>query len=168
MKLFKPAGQEVLRYESDLNIYTLKLQMKERLDKGNKSLPSLQGKFTNQHEFEVWPMDTIAYARKFQRPLPLVYIRGELIPNGNKTTIITQLVPYTAWIPLVFSVVLSLIGFFRFSETNNIATLIVSIFLLLILPFLLLRFIVSRKKELKKIFTQVFGFKHVKDFGDVY
>ncbi len=160
MKLFKTASQEIHQYSSDLDFYSLKLQMKERFTHSC----NLQGKFNNQYEFESWPIGDIAYVRKYQKPHPLVYIKGELIPNGAKTEVIICLVSYTVWVPVICSIITGLFGFFRFTESNNISILIVSIVLLFIFPFFLFHFINNQRERLKRNFSQTFGFRHVKVF----
>jgi hypothetical protein len=99
MKLFKKLSQEIYHYRSDSDIESLKLSMTERFTNSNK----LGGKFSKNYEFECWPIGEMAHINRHRKPIPLIYILGELIPNNSKTVIVICLVTYAAWVPLICS-----------------------------------------------------------------
>ncbi len=139
--------------------------MREKFAGSRKSNPtaiSINGKVTNNYEFEIWPVGEIAYTRKYQKPVSLVYMKGELIPNGGETAIVVQLVPYTAWAPLICSIVVGIISLFRFVEIKSIILLIASLILLLIVPTFIIGLILDKKERLKANLAKLFDFKHIK------
>lgn len=135
--------------------------MKEKFT--NSSI--LGGKFTSDHEFEAWSRISLRYeGSRPGKSNPLVYLKGELIPNGTKTEVMICIVPYPIWVVAICSIIAGILGYFQFIVSNNIVILIVSIFLAPIFPFLLLRFSISEKEELKRNFSESFGFQQVKAF----
>ena len=169
MNIFKKLGQQVYHYESCLEVYALKLQMRQKLAATSivdEDFPLLKGKFTKAYEFEIGPVGEIAYIRRPFGPLPLTYIKGELLPNGSKTAVLIQIVPYTAWVPLFCSMVVGLVGISQFAENKNATVLIVSLVLLLGVPVFFIRLILKQKERLRANFTCLFGFTLVKACGD--
>ena len=169
MNIFKKLGQEIYHYESGLDVYALKLQMREMFA-GARTLheesPLLNGRFTTQHEFEIWSLSEIAVTRRPGGPLPLTYIKGKLLPNGSKTAVVIQIVAYTAWVPILCSMVMGIVGLTQFAENRNAAVLIVSLVLLFGVPLFFRRLIIKQKERLIANFTRLFGFTLVKAFGD--
>lgn len=148
---FIKANPEIYRYSSDADIRSLKLLMEENFGHTGK----LEGKFTNEHAFECWAVGQIGYLNRPGKSQPLVYLTGELIPNGTKTEVVVQLVSYTIWVPMICSLIIGILCISRFVETGDAIVLVVSILLFLTPVFLL--YLAKRQKEgLKNKFAHTF------------
>jgi hypothetical protein len=149
--IFSKAGLEICRYSSDTDIRSLKLLMEENFSYAGQ----LEGKFNNEHAFECWAVGQIAYLNRPGKPQPLVYLTGELIPNGSKTEVVVQLVSYSIWMPMIGSLIIGILCISRFIETGDPILLVVSILLFLTPVFLL--YLAKRQKEgLKNKFAHTF------------
>lgn len=96
----------------------------------------------------------------------MTYIRGELVPNGSKTSVVVQIVPYTVWIPIFCSLLMGIVGLTQFAENTNVTVLIVSFVLIFGMPIFFAWLITKQKERLKATFNHLFGFTLVKAFSD--
>jgi hypothetical protein len=162
---FKKYGAEVHHYHSDSDIYTLKLEMREKftdLHKWRTISTNLQGRFTTHHQFEIKPKWQFGYSKNMGRPS--LQINGELLPNGLKTEIVISVDPFPYKAPLFASIAVGLFGLFRFSENLNIVVLITALLLIFGIPYIILRLVLFEKEKLRETFAKTFGLKYVKTY----
>jgi hypothetical protein len=155
MSLFKQLGTEIHRYDSELPAPVLKQVMEEFFVRSKR----VEGKFTGEYAFEAHPVHEIAIIRRPGGPMPLISLRGELIPNGSTTAIVIQIMAYNAWLPVILPILVGLIGLIRWTQLQNTAILVVSLAMILLVPTFILWLIVGQKKRLKQNFTQALGLK---------